>query len=139
LIARQFFHAFILADECFPDNRTVPLKDVVALLLGLGIAIVVAVLATGIRDSSDPSMRWEGGVAVGFTAVIVLGPFWIAQAVLTVLATFDDAGMAPGWLWGWLFLAPAVGASPPATGVVALLKRSRRSHEPPVEEDRQPQ
>jgi hypothetical protein len=37
------------------------------------------------------------GVAVGFTAAIFLGPFWIAQAVLTVLATLDDVGMATGW------------------------------------------
>jgi hypothetical protein len=98
---------------------------VVALALGLGIAIVVAVLATGVRDSSDASMRWEAGVAVGFTAAIFLGPFWIAQAVFTVLATLDGSGVAPGWLWAWLFLAPVVGASPPAMGLVRLLKRLR--------------
>lgn len=100
-----------------------PVKDIVALLLGLGIAIVVAALATGIRDSSDESMRWEGGVAVGFTALIFLGPFWIAQAVFTVLATLDGSGVPPGWLWAWLFSAPLIGASPPASGLVRLLKR----------------
>ena len=114
-----------------------PIRDVVALLLGLGIAIVVAVLATGISDSSDKSMRWEGGVAVGFTAVIFLGPFWIAQAVLTVMATFDEAGVAAGWLWAWLFLAPAAGVSPPAVGSVRLLKRLCRSRTPSAQQDRQ--
>lgn len=100
-----------------------PVKDIVALVLGLGIAIVVAVLATQVRDSGDPSMRWEAGVAVGFGAIISLGPFWIAQAVLTVLATLDGSGVPPGWLWAWLFLAPAIGASPPASGLVRLFKR----------------
>lgn len=103
-----------------------PVGDIVALLLGLGIALVVAVLANGVAEAPDAE-RWEGGVAVGFTAVIVLGPFWIAQAVLTVLATINDGGIAPGWLWAWLFLAPAVGASPPAMGVARLLKRLRRN------------
>lgn len=102
-----------------------PIKDIVALVLGAGIAIVVAVLADGVREERDESMRWEGGVAVGFTALIVIGPFWIAQGVLTVLATFDDAGIAPGWLWAWLFLAPAVGISPIGTGLVRLIKRLR--------------
>jgi hypothetical protein len=105
----------------------VPIKDIVALVLGFGIAIVVAVLAEGIRDTRDESMRWEGGVAVGFSAMIFLGPFWIAQAVLTVLATFEEAGIAPGWLWAWLFLAPAIGVSPLATGPVRLAKRLRRN------------
>jgi MFS family permease len=109
-----------------PDNRPVPIKDIAALVLGLGIAIVVAVLAEGVRNTRDESMRWEGGVAVGFTGMIFLGPFWIAQAVLTVLATMDGTGVAPGWLWAWLFLAPAVGASPLATGPVRLIKRLRR-------------
>jgi MFS family permease len=104
----------------------VPIKDIAALVLGLGIAIVVAVLAEGVRNSRDESMRWEGGVAVGFTGMIFLGPFWIAQAVLTVLATTDGPGVAPGWLWAWLFLAPVVGASPLATGPVRLVKRLRR-------------
>ena len=102
-----------------------PIKDVIALALGLGIAIVVAALAAGVRDSSDASMRWEGGVAVGFTALIFLGPFWIAQAVFTVLATLDGSGVAPGWLWAWLFLAPAVGVTSPAAGLVRLVKRLR--------------
>jgi MFS family permease len=104
----------------------VPIKDIAALLIGLALAIAVAVLAAGIRDTSDESMRWEGGVAVGFTAMIFLGPFWIVQAVLTVLASFDHAGVAPGWLWAWLFVAPAVGASPAGTGPVRLAKRLRR-------------
>jgi hypothetical protein len=31
--------------------------DEIALLLGLGIALAVALLATGVADSADPSMR----------------------------------------------------------------------------------
>jgi MFS family permease len=106
-----------------------PIKDIAVLLLGLVIAIAVAVLADSIRDNPDESMRWEGGVAVGFTALIFLGPIWIAQAVLTILATLDGIGVAPGWLWAWLFLAPAVGASPLATGPVRMIKRTRRQTE----------
>ena len=53
-----------------------------------GIAHVVAVLATGIRDCSDTSMRWEGGVAVGFTAVIVRRCLFLTLAVgVSPLAT----------------------------------------------------
>jgi hypothetical protein len=99
--------------------------DVVALVIGGGIALAVAALASGVRDSTDESMRWEGGVAVGFAGLIFLGPFWIAQGVLTVIATVDDGGLAPGWLWAWLFLAPAVGATPPATALIRVLKRLR--------------
>ena len=102
-----------------------PVKDITALALGLVIAIAVALLAESIRENPDESMRWEGGVAVGFTALIFLFPIWIAQAVLTVLATLDGIGFAPGWLWAWLFLAPAAGASPLATGPVRLAKRLR--------------
>jgi MFS family permease len=122
---RQFFHPPILADASLVDNQAVPIKDVIALALGLGIAIVVAALAAGVRDSSDASMRWEAGVAVGFTAVIFLGPFWVAQAVFTVLATLDGSGVAPGWLWAWLFVAPGIGTTPPAMGLVRLIKRLR--------------
>ena len=102
-----------------------PVKDVCALLLGLGMAIAAALLARQVRDA-EHSMRWEAGVAVGFTGLIALGPFWIAQAVLTVLATLDDAGIGVGWLWAWLFLAPAIGISPAATGLVGLVRRCSR-------------
>ena len=64
------------------------------------------VLAAASRRSPDQSMRWEAGVAVGFTALIVLGPFWVAQLVLTIIATRSEGGLAAGWLWAWLFVAP---------------------------------
>lgn len=98
------------------------MTDVVALLLGLAILAAVAVVAAKIADASDDSMRWEGGVALGFSALILLGPIWVAQAACTVLATLDDRGVAVGWLWGWLFVAPAIGASPPAVAVARRLK-----------------
>jgi hypothetical protein len=47
---------------------------------------------------------------LGFTGLLVAGPFRIAQAVLTIIATFRDDDLAPGWLWAWLFLAPVVDA-----------------------------
>ena len=103
-----------------------PVGDIVALLLSLVIAVVVSVLATGIADA-PVAERWEGGVAVGLTAMIVLGPFWIAQAVLTVLATLDDAGIAACWLWAWLFLAPVFGASAPVRALVRSVKRLSRN------------
>lgn len=100
-----------------------PVVDVIARVLGLGIAAAVGLLAVGDVDSTDPAMRWEGGVAVGFAALIFLGPFWIAQAVLTLL---HDGGV-PLWLllWPWLFLAPAIGASPPSMALARQLKRLR--------------
>jgi succinate-acetate transporter protein len=109
----------------------VPIVDVIALTLGVGIALTVAVLAGGVADSTDASMRWEGGVAVGFTALIFLGPFWIAQAVLTVIATLHDGGLAAGWLWAWLFLAPAVGVSPPVVALLRFVKRRFRARSGP--------
>lgn len=100
--------------------------DIAALLLGLGIALAVAVMAAAIPHSTDESMRWEGGVAVGFSALIVLGPFWIAQAVCTVLSTIDDGGISPWWLWAWLLLAPSLGMSPPAISLMKRVKPLRR-------------
>lgn len=98
----------------------VSVTDVVALLLGLVIFAVVAVVAARIMESSDDSMRWEGGVAIGFSALIVLGPLWVAQAVCTVLATLNGSSVR-WWLWAWLLLAPALGASPPAAALARRL------------------
>jgi hypothetical protein len=107
------------------DTQRVPVVDIVALVLGVGIALAVGAMATGVADSPDASMRWEGGVAVGFAGLILLGPFWIAQGVLTIIATVKDGGVAPGWLWAWLFLAPAIGVSPPVVALMRVLKRLR--------------
>ena len=101
------------------------MTDVVALLLGLVILACVAVVAAKIMEPTDDSMRWEGGVAAGFSALILLGPLWIAQAVCTVMATLDDRGVGAGWLWAWLFLAPVLGASPPAAALARRLKPLR--------------
>lgn len=102
-----------------------PITDIAALLLGLGIAVAVAAVAAGITKKTDESMRWEGGVALGFSALIMLGPFWIAQAVCTVISTIDDGGLSPWWLWAWLFAAPAFGASPPMVALIGRLNRLR--------------
>lgn len=113
------------------DTRRVPIVDIVALALGLGIALAVGAMAAGVADSPDESMRWEGGVAVGFAGLILLGPFWIAQIVLTVIATFQDGGIAPGWLWAWVFVAPAIGTSPPVVALMRVLKRLLPKRTPP--------
>jgi uncharacterized membrane protein len=118
-------HSTILADGVAMDNRRVPVVDIVALVLGVGIALAVGEMATSVADSPDDSMRWEGGVAVGFAGLIMLGPFLIAQGVLTIIATYSDGGVAPGWLWAWLFVAPAIGASPPVVSLMRVLKRLR--------------
>ncbi len=65
----------------------------------MGIALAVGATARGVTDMSDES---------------------------TVLATFDGGGIAPGWLWAWLFLAPAIGTSPPVVAVTRMLGRLRR-------------
>jgi hypothetical protein len=102
----------------------VSVTEVIALLLGLVILAGVAGAAASITGTTDDSMRWEGGVAVGFSALILLGPLWIAQAVCTVLATIDGSHLR-WWLWAWLFLAPALGASPPAIALARRLKSLR--------------
>lgn len=113
-----------------------PVVDIVALVIGVGLALAVAGLASGISDSTDESMRWEGGVAVGFTALIFLFPFWIAQLVLTVIATFDHRGIAPGWLWAWLFLPTALGLSKPGIALARLLKGLGPKHSAETHSDR---
>ncbi|WP_354698249.1 hypothetical protein DSM112329_03915 [Paraconexibacter sp. AEG42_29] len=106
--------------------------DPVAIGLGAAVCVLVAVLASQLDPpgrSSDPSMVWEAGVAVGFGAVVVAGPFWLAQGVLTLLAMLDDGG-APAWgLWLWWFVAPVVGWSPGAS-VVRGVRRARPAREP---------
>ena len=102
-----------------------PLTDIAALLLGIVIAAVVAAVAGEITRSTDDSMRWEGGFALGLSALVVLGPLWLAQAACTVFSTIDDTGVPPWWLWAWLFVAPALGASPPAVRLSGRLKGLR--------------
>ncbi len=54
-------------------------------------------------------MVWEARVAMGFTALVVGGPVWLAQLVLTLVATLHAD--ASGWLWLWWVAAPAVGVA----------------------------
>jgi hypothetical protein len=68
-------------------------------------------------------MVWEGRVAVGFAALVYVGPLWLGQAASTLFAALADGGIWPGWLWGWLVVAPLLGASPPAA---AMARRSSR-------------
>jgi hypothetical protein len=97
--------------------------DVLALALGLAVCIVLACLVSQLAAQSDPDMVWEGRVAVGFAALVYVGPLWLGQAASTVFAALDDGGVWPGWLWGWLVVAPLLGASPPAA---ALARASLR-------------
>lgn len=99
------------------------LVDVGALVLGLIVAVLLALLAEPHAGPSDPAMKWEGRVAVGFTGLLFAGPFWLAQAGVTVAATFADGGLWSGWLWMWLVAAPLVGSSPPTVRMVRGLRR----------------
>ncbi len=97
--------------------------DISAAIVGLVVLVVTAAVAG--TDERDPSMVWEGRIALGFAGLIYLGPIWLAQAVVTVVATVDSGGISPWWLWGWLFLAPLVGVSPEAIAVIGSLRRLR--------------
>lgn len=78
-----------------------------AIVLGVIVAVVAGMLSGRERRGADASMKWEGGVVLGFLFVIVGGPFWIAQGVCTLLATLDGATL---WLWAWFLGAPLAGA-----------------------------
>jgi hypothetical protein len=97
--------------------------DVLALAFGLAVCIVLAVLVSQLATQTDPDMVWEGRVAVGFAALVYVGPLWLGQAAATLFAALDDGGIGPGWLWAWLVVSPLVGASPPAA---ALARRATR-------------
>ena len=101
--------------------------DVVALALGLAVCIVLACLVSQPASQSDPDMVWEGRAAVGFAALVYVGPLWLGQAASTLFAELDDGGIGPGWLWGWLVVAPLLGASPPgaalARGSLRIFRR----------------
>jgi hypothetical protein len=97
--------------------------DVLALALGLAVCVVLAFLVSPLATQSDPDMVWEGRAAAGFAALVYVGPLWLGQAASTLFAALADGGIWPGLLWGWLVVAPLLGASPPAA---ALARRSSR-------------
>jgi hypothetical protein len=98
--------------------------DVLALALGIAVCVVLAFLVSPLAVQGDPDMVWEGRVAVGFTALVYVGPLWLGQSASTLFAALSDGGIWLGWLWGWLVVAPLLGASPPAA---ALARRSLRT------------
>ena len=75
---------------------------VLALVLGVAVAGLLATLLRGADAETDPTMVWEARVAVGFTALVVVVPVWLAQGVATLVAE-------PAWLWLWLLGAPLLG------------------------------
>ncbi|MCU1696454.1 MAG: hypothetical protein JWR34_2517 [Mycobacterium sp.] len=97
--------------------------DVLALALGLAVCIVLAFLVSPLTTQNDPDMIWEGRAAAGFAALVYVAPLWLGQAASTLFAALADGGIWPGWLWGWLVVAPLLGASPPAA---AMARRSSR-------------
>ena len=102
--------------------------DVVALLLGLIVVIGLAALISPLAQEPDPTMVWEARTAVGFTALAFVGPFWLAQGIVTFVAASADGGIGPAWLWVWFAAAPLVGASPPAGALARrVLNRSGRT------------
>jgi hypothetical protein len=91
--------------------------DVLAMALGVVIAGGLAVLVSPLAAQNDPDMVWEGRVAVGFAALLYVGPLWLGQAATTLGAAVTAGGIWPGWLWGWLVVAPLLGATPPAAAL----------------------
>lgn len=82
-----------------------------ALAVGAGVLVLLlfARLLRGAAGETDPTMVWEARVAMGFTALVVGGPVWLVQLVLTLVATlYADA---TAWLWLWWVAAPVVGAA----------------------------
>ena len=75
-------------------------SGIVAIVLGCVVVAAVAALRP------DPGTEWEGRAALGFLGVIVAGPPWIAQAVLTAIS-------GTGWLWAWFVAAPLIGGLVP--------------------------
>ncbi|MEV8375585.1 hypothetical protein AB0P21_22805 [Kribbella sp. NPDC056861] len=98
-----------------------PITGLIALALGVVVAAVAAYVVAGTATPTDPQMVWEARVAVGFGALILAGPLFVAQLVFTILA-MPRGG--PIWLWLWLFAAPALGGSLVASAVRAV--RGRR-------------
>jgi branched-subunit amino acid ABC-type transport system permease component len=83
-------------------------SGIAALALGGLVAALAGVFLGRRPDTTDPDMKWEGIVAVGFGFVVIGGPLWIAQFVCTLVATL---GVGPAWLWAWWLGAPLVGAA----------------------------
>ncbi|MDT5187361.1 MAG: hypothetical protein QOI29_5519 [Mycobacterium sp.] len=104
--------------------------DVLALALGLAVCVVLAFLVSPLATQNDPDMVWEGRVAVGFAALVYVGPLWLGQAASTLFAALADGGIWRGWLWGWLVVAPLLGASPPAAALARVSSRIFRSGAP---------
>ena len=78
--------------------------DVLALALGLAVCVVLAFLVSPLATQSDPDMVWEGRVAVGFAALVYVGPLWLGQAASTLFAALADGGICrvgsgAGWWW----------------------------------------
>jgi hypothetical protein len=74
----------------------------------VGAIVLLLCVRFAPASGDDPAMKWEGIFATGLVAVLVVGPVWIAQGVLTFLACVP--GDAPWWLWLWWWGAPFVGA-----------------------------
>ena len=104
--------------------------DVLALALGLVVCILLAFLVSSLATQSDPATVWEGRVAVGFAALLYVGPLWLGQAASTLFAALADGGIWPGWLWGWLAVGPLLGASPPAAALARGASRIFRRGSP---------
>jgi hypothetical protein len=97
--------------------------DAVALALGVLVIGAAAYFASPLAAQNDLGMRWDGRVAAGFAAILPFGLLWTAQAAATLFATLSVAGIWPGWLWGWLLAASAIGTSPPVAALARRLVR----------------
>jgi hypothetical protein len=78
--------------------------DVLAMALGVVIAGGLAVLVSPLAAQSDPDMVWEGRVAVGFAALLHVGPCgWVRRrrplAPQLQQAVSGQVGSGGGWWW----------------------------------------
>ena len=86
-----------------------PVMGVVALALGVLVLGLFGALYGGSSTEPDRADAWEAKAAGGLMAVVVGGPVWLAQLVLTLVATIHSD--ATNWLWLWWVLAPVLGAT----------------------------
>ncbi|HET6734090.1 hypothetical protein [Mycobacterium sp.] len=101
-----------------------------ALTLGVLVAVVMSYFTSSSGSQRDPDMLWEGRLAAGIAAMVPVGMLWTGQVVVTVFATLVDGGIRPIWLWAWLLAAPVVGVCLPAGSLVSGLERISRKGSP---------
>ena len=94
------------------------------LSIGAGAVLVtlVAWVTAQAADDVDPTMRYEGMVAVGLGLIVYGSPIWFVQVATAVVGGLHNDSVAV-WLGLllWAFLSPGVAVSPPARALARLV------------------